>query len=918
LGSHPAQPDGLFWDAIVELPAAAVADVARLPQVLWLGYESPRPVLDDEMSDQIVAGNYTAGVPFVGYEPWLTSVGLDGTGVVWAIVDTGVDYDHPDLGSHIVGGYDFPGACVIAGQPGTDCPGGGHGTHVAGIVGGDATGGFTDPGGFLYGLGVAPSYSIFAMNSLSAAAWPPAGGWQEHSKRAVLGGALGGNNSWTTGEGTAHGYQASERTHDLMVRDGNFDTAAVAEPLVEVFSAGNSGPGASTLTSPKEAKNLIIVAASLNHRVGNIDTLASFSSRGPAVDGRHGITITTPGDQIASSRNDTGGSCSTAIGGTSNLYAYCSGTSMAAPHASGAVVMAAEWWRGFNAGADPSPAMAKALLVNSAVDMATPDIPNTNEGWGRVHLGNLFDATVNRVFIDQDELFGAAGEFREYTWGVPDTGRPLKITVAWADAAGAVGANPALVNNLNLTVTTGGNTYLGNVFAAGWSTTGGTVDVKNNIENVYVQNPGGSVTIRIDAANVPGDGVPYNGDPTDQDFALVCTNCVQAADFSLDATPGSLAICAPANAEFTVDVGAILGFSAPVTLAASGHPAGTTAGFSTNTMAPPFTSTLTIGNTGAGAPGTYPITISGTASGSPGHVTPVELVVAAAAPGAPTLQLPLNTTSGVPLRPDFQWSAVAGAADYTLEVDDDPAFGSIDYTVTQVLTTHTATSDLSPGTVYSWRVRASNACGAGADSTVFRFATAVPGEACSAGPITIPDSGTGSPYPSAVTVSTGATSVPTIQLQLNGLTHTFPDDIDVLLVGPGGQTLVVMSDVGGGTDVNAINLTLDDTAAALLPDSGPLATGTYRPSNVTAGDAFAAPAPAGPHNNPAPAGAATFTSTFGGTDPNGTWNLFLVDDAGGDSGSLAQWCVAFGAADPMPFLDGFETSDTSRWSSAVP
>ena len=48
----------------------------------------------------------------------------------------------------------------------------------------------------------------------------------------MLGGAIGGNNSWTTGEGTAHGYQASERTHDIMVRDGNFDTAAVAEPFI--------------------------------------------------------------------------------------------------------------------------------------------------------------------------------------------------------------------------------------------------------------------------------------------------------------------------------------------------------------------------------------------------------------------------------------------------------------------------------------------------------------------------------------------------------------------------------------------------------------------------------------------------------------------------------------------------------------
>ena len=60
------------------------------------------------------------------------------------------------LVSHIVAGYNFPGACVVVGQPGTDCPDGGHGTHVTGIIGGDATGAFADPNGFKYGQGIAP------------------------------------------------------------------------------------------------------------------------------------------------------------------------------------------------------------------------------------------------------------------------------------------------------------------------------------------------------------------------------------------------------------------------------------------------------------------------------------------------------------------------------------------------------------------------------------------------------------------------------------------------------------------------------------------------------------------------------------------------------------------------------------------
>ncbi len=87
---------------------------------------------------------------------------------------------------------------------------------------------------------MAPGYDTVAMNSLSSSAWPPAGGWREHSKQAVLMSAIGGNNSWTTDEGTNHGYQAFERTHDFTVHDGNFDTPAI-EPF-RCFRRGIPGP----------------------------------------------------------------------------------------------------------------------------------------------------------------------------------------------------------------------------------------------------------------------------------------------------------------------------------------------------------------------------------------------------------------------------------------------------------------------------------------------------------------------------------------------------------------------------------------------------------------------------------------------------------------------------------------------------
>jgi hypothetical protein len=735
LQRYPSQPDRAFFDAIVELDSVRVNDLAALPEVLWMGYQSPRAILDDEMSSQIVAGNYIGGVPFVGYEAWLTGVGFDGSGVIWSITDTGVDYQHPDLNTRIVGGHDYPGCVPVAGEPGNDC-GGGHGTHVSGIVGGDATAGFADPQGFKYGFGIAPGVSFFAQNSVdNGGPWPPAGGWQEHSKWATLGGAIGGNQSWTTGEGTQHGYQASERTHDIMVHDGNFDTAAVAEPYIQVFSAGNSG--SSGLTAPKEAKNIITVASSENYRVGSIDAISSFSSRGYAVDGRVKPDITAPGNQIASTRNDTGGSCSTAISGTSNMYSYCSGTSMAAPHISGSVALVTEWWRSFNAGVTESPAMAKALLLNGTVDMAAGDRPNINEGWGRVNLTNVVDNGALMVYKDQELVFDNTGETQVISVGVPDPTEPLRVTLVWSDAPGAVGANPALVNNLDLTVETGGNTYLGNVFAGGWSTTGGTADVLNNIENVFVQVPGGDAVITIGATAIVGDGVYYSGDATDQNFALVCYNCAEQADFTLNVDPSSVSVCVPADGTFSVGIGNILGFTDPVTLSASGNPAGTTAGFSVNPVTPPGASTLTIGNTAAAAAGSYPIQVDGTSStGTKSRNVTLNLYTAL--PGAVSLVAPADGALNQPARPTFEWTAAVQEGTYRLEVATDAAFGTVVLDETGIVgTTFEPASDLPTNTQFWWRVTPSNACGDGTTSAEFTFSTeALPGD-CGLGTVAV-------------------------------------------------------------------------------------------------------------------------------------------------------------------------------------
>ena len=160
--------------------------------------------------------------------------------------------------------------------------------------------------------------------------------------------------------------------------------------------------------------------------------------------------------------------------------------------------------------------------------------------------------------------------------------------------------------------------------------------------------------------------------------------------------------------------------------------------------------------------------------------------------------------------------------------------------------------------------------------------SAAPGSAATftnPAPIPVPATGTSgiaNPYPSTIAVSGLTGAVTSVTATLTGMTHTFPGDLDVLLVGPSGQNVVLLADVGGSTDINNVTLTFDSSAPTGVPPV--IVSGTYRP---TAAGPFIGPAPA----PPGPYGAAM--TIFNGTVPNGTWSLFAYDDAGGDLGTIA-------------------------------
>jgi subtilisin-like proprotein convertase family protein len=174
--------------------------------------------------------------------------------------------------------------------------------------------------------------------------------------------------------------------------------------------------------------------------------------------------------------------------------------------------------------------------------------------------------------------------------------------------------------------------------------------------------------------------------------------------------------------------------------------------------------------------------------------------------------------------------------------------------------------------------------------TALALATATPSQAqtfTNTTNIRIPASGSGpgpsSPYPSTIVVAGLTQPIGAVTVNITGLSHTFPADIGILLVGPTGQSVVLMSNTGANCDVNGINLRFADGAPPLSPDC--ILSGTYSPTTLGA-PTFDPPATQPPNGSA--------LSLFSGTSGNGTWSLFVFDDAFLDSGSIAGgWSITF-------------------------
>jgi hypothetical protein len=236
--------------------------------------------------------------------------------------------------------------------------------------------------------------------------------------------------------------------------------------------------------------------------------MADFSSRGPTADNRLKPTVTAPGINLRSS-----------VGPNNTSYTLMSGTSMSCPCIGGNAALVRDYFAsGFyptgietpaNAWNYVSAAIVKACMINGAKpDIQGLTIPDNNTGWGRVCLDNAlyFAGDVRKLAVWDDTTGVATGEYVEYHVSVNNQSEPLKITLVWTDYHGAAYANPAIVNNLNLQVTSpGGTEYRGNQYSGGQSVPNpGSWDTRNVEENARVDVPEtGDWTIRVNGTSVP-------------------------------------------------------------------------------------------------------------------------------------------------------------------------------------------------------------------------------------------------------------------------------------------------------------------------------------------------------------------------------------------------------------------------------
>lgn len=336
--AHPYQTDR----AEIHDEYQTVLNAVVLTTRQWMLEEIRKmPEVVSVAEDRKIWATLDTSVIVIGADVIWSEYEVTGEGIVVGILDTGIDYMHPDLGGGIGSGFKVLGGHDFVNEDNDPLDDNGHGTHVAGIVAAN---------GVL--KGVAPDASLMAYKVLAAEGWG-LGSWILAGIEQAVMDNVDVMNLSLGGPGDA----------DDPLSEA-IDNASIAG-VVCVVAAGNAGSKYYTVDSPGCARRAFTVGASDKN-----DSIAKFSSRGPAK-----VTYTIKPDILAPGVKIQ----STMLNGE---YKSLNGTSMATPHVAGAVALFIDKYPGY------SPGQIKSIFMQTAVDLGY-DI--WTQGTGRIDLVNAFE-----------------------------------------------------------------------------------------------------------------------------------------------------------------------------------------------------------------------------------------------------------------------------------------------------------------------------------------------------------------------------------------------------------------------------------------------------------------------------------------------------------------------------------------------